>query len=102
MNYTGEHLLPGQLGFFFLVLSLVASIMACFAYAKSANATNVEDAEGWKKWGRVFFRIDALSVFAIFGLIFYIISNHYYEYYYAWNHSDNSLEPNKCSTLAQK
>lgn len=93
MNYIGEHLLPGQLGFFLLVLSLVSSIMACFAYAKSANANSVEDAAGWKKLGRLFFRIDAFSIFLIFGIIFFIISNHYYEYYYAWNHSDNSLEP---------
>jgi len=35
MNYTGEHLLPGQLGHFFIVLSLVASLVATFAYFKS-------------------------------------------------------------------
>ncbi|MCR6718856.1 MAG: cytochrome c biogenesis protein CcsA [Chitinophagaceae bacterium] len=38
------------------------------------------------------FIIEALSVFTIFGLIYYINSNHLYEYKYAWQHSSKSLE----------
>ncbi|MDB5211734.1 MAG: cytochrome c assembly protein, partial [Sediminibacterium sp.] len=33
MNYIGEHLLPGQIGHFFAVLSLMASLVATVAYA---------------------------------------------------------------------
>lgn len=91
MNYIGEHLLPGQFGQFFIVLSLVSSLVACIAYWKSARSAGLPETEGWKKIGRVAFIVDAISVFAIFGLIFYIISQHYFEYYYAWNHSDSSL-----------
>lgn len=49
MDYIGEHLLPGQLGHFFIVLSLVASLIATFAYFKSARSVNDEDAAHWKK-----------------------------------------------------
>lgn len=93
MKYIGEHLLPGQFGQFFLVLSLVASLVAMIAYFKSTNSRDLATAESWKKIGRFSFGIDIFSVFAIFGIIFFIISNHYFEYYYSWNHSDKSLEP---------
>lgn len=91
MKYLGEHLLPGQLGHFFLVLSLVASLVATIAYWKSASASNIEDEAQWKKLGRIAFIIDAASILSIFSIIYYVISHHYFEYYYAWNHSDRSL-----------
>src|SRR3954470_3946674 len=91
MKYLGEHLLPGQLGHIFLVLSLVSSIVATIGYFKSANAIIPADKESWKRFARIAFLIDTISVIFIFGLIYYVISNHYFEYHYAWNHSDKSL-----------
>jgi cytochrome c-type biogenesis protein CcmF len=91
MNYIGEHLLPGQIGHFLLVLSLVSSIVATFAYFKSASSNVITEAISWRKMARIAFLVDAVSVVAVFGIIYYIISNHYFEYYYAWNHSDKSL-----------
>lgn len=93
MDYIGEHLLPGQLGHLLVVLSLVASIVACIAYFKSANAKLPDEAVSWRKIGRIAFITDALSVIAVFGIILFIIVQHYYEYYYAYNHSDRSLSP---------
>jgi len=93
MDYLGEHLLPGQIGQILLVLSLVASLVACIAYAKSANAKLESEALSWKKFARIAFLVDALSVLSIFILIYLIIARHYFEYYYAWNHSDKSLSP---------
>ncbi|HSB94489.1 MAG TPA: cytochrome c biogenesis protein CcsA, partial [Flavitalea sp.] len=92
MKYLGEHLLPGQLGQFFVLLSFVSALVATIAYFKASQAELVEQAAGWKKLGRIAFIIDAASVFAIFSIIYYIISNHYFEYHYAWNHSDRSLD----------
>jgi cytochrome c-type biogenesis protein CcmF len=92
MHYIGEHLLPGQLGHFFIVLSLVASLIATFSYFKSAQSKNDADAVHWKKLARYAFLTEIISVFAIFGILFYIISNHLFEYKYAWQHSSRSLE----------
>jgi cytochrome c-type biogenesis protein CcmF len=92
MNYIGEHPFPGQLGHFLVILSLVASLIATIAYFKSTNATTLALAESWKKIARTAFIIDAFSVISIIATIIAIISNHYYEYHYAWNHSDKSLE----------
>ena len=93
MNYIGEHLWPGQLGHFLVVLSLVASLVASISYFKSAGAKLVSDADSWRKIARTAFAIDAFSIFSVFGLIYFIVSKHYFEYYYAWNHSDKSLSP---------
>jgi cytochrome c-type biogenesis protein CcmF len=93
MDYIGEHLLPGQIGQILLVLSLVASLVACFAYAKSTNAKLETDALSWKKFARAAFLVDVVSVLSIFAIIYLIIAKHYFEYYYAWNHSDKSLAP---------
>lgn len=92
MNYIGEHLFPGQLGHFLVTLSLVASLVATIAYFKSTNAKTFALAESWKKIARTAFIIDAFTVISVIATIVTIISNHYYEYHYAWNHSDKSLE----------
>lgn len=92
MDYIGEHLLPGQLGHFFIVLSLVASLVATFAYFKSTRAIPDTDAAYWKKLARIAFITETISVLAIFGILFYIIYNHLFEYHYAWKHSSRSLE----------
>ena len=91
MKYLGELLWPGQLGHIFILISFVASILATIAYFKSANARNEVEAHGWKQFARICFGLDVLSVFSVFALIFYIVSSHRFEYFYAWNHSEKSL-----------
>jgi cytochrome c-type biogenesis protein CcmF len=93
MDYIGEHLLPGQLGHLLVVLSLVASLVAFVAYFKSSKALSPDEAVSWRRIGRIAFITDALSVVAIFGIILFIIVQHYFEYYYAYNHSDKTLAP---------
>ncbi|HEU4633916.1 MAG TPA: cytochrome c biogenesis protein CcsA, partial [Flavisolibacter sp.] len=103
MNFIGEHLLPGQLGHFFLLLSLIASLGASVSYFLSvqksgfynrgthgAGALTVNTQ--WRRLARIFFITEAVSVFAVFGILFYIINNHLFEYKYAWQHSSLSLE----------
>lgn len=92
MDYIGEHRLPGQFGHFFIVLSLVASLVASFSYFKSAQSKNELDGGYWKKLARYAFITECISVFSIFAILFYIISNHLFEYKYAWQHSSRSLE----------
>jgi cytochrome c-type biogenesis protein CcmF len=96
MDFIGEHLLPGKLGHFFLLLSLVSSLGATVSYfltvQKSRNADTLLQAQQWKRLARIFFITEVISVFAVFGILFYIISNHYFEYKYAWQHSSRALE----------
>src|SRR5215210_5750176 len=93
MDYIGEHLIPGKLGHFFILLSLISSLAASFCYFKAVQQNNNELGLQWKKLARIFFIAEAISVFSIFGILFYIVSNHLFEYKYAWQHSSLSLEP---------
>ncbi|HEX7847693.1 MAG TPA: cytochrome c biogenesis protein CcsA, partial [Chitinophagaceae bacterium] len=92
MDYIGEHLLPGKLGHFFIVLSLVASLVATVAYFLSTTSKTADNATYWRKLARYAFITEVISVFAIFGILFYIIHHHLFEYKYAWQHSSLSLE----------
>jgi cytochrome c-type biogenesis protein CcmF len=92
MDYIGENRLPGQIGHFFIVLSMMASLLATVAYFLSAQSKLPEQQASWKKLGRIAFLTQVFSIFAIFSILFYIIHNHLFEYHYAWKHSSRSLE----------
>lgn len=91
MEYIGEHLLPGQLGHFFIILSFVSSLVATIAYFKAANSGIAAEANSWKRMGRIAFFVDAVSVLSVFTALIYIVATHKFEYYYAWDHSSKSL-----------
>lgn len=92
MKYIGENLLPGQLGHFFIILTLISSGLSTLSYYFAARQPESVDSHNWKKLGRISFGIQALSIVAIFSLLFYIIQHHLFEYHYAWKHSSRSLE----------
>jgi cytochrome c-type biogenesis protein CcmF len=93
MDYLGEHLLPAKLGHFFAVLSLAASFVAMIAYFMAARSKNPEDENSWKRLARAAFVTDAIAVFSVFATIYYIVSNHLFEYNFAWEHSSKALSP---------
>src|SRR5215210_1374843 len=92
MEFIGEHLLPGQAGHFFAILSLVASLVATFAFFKATNITEVAEKNSWLRIARFAFLTETISVGAIFGVLYYIISSHLFEYKYAWQHSSRALQ----------
>ena len=92
MEFIGEHLLPGQLGHFFVILSLVASMIATVAFFKATNQTVPDIKKSWLRLARTAFLIETISVIAIFTILYYIISRHLFEYKYAWQHSSRSLQ----------
>jgi len=92
MPYEGEHLLIGQVGHFFALLALVASIAASFAYYKSTVVISEVDSLRWRKFARTAFILDVVSVLALFLILYLIIYNHYFEYKYAHQHSKRSLD----------
>ena len=67
MDYLGEHLLPGQLGHFFIVLSLIASVVATFSsfQGNAVQQYHIRTAAYWKSLARYCFIIETISVVAI-------------------------------------
>ncbi|MES2646603.1 MAG: cytochrome c biogenesis protein CcsA [Bacteroidota bacterium] len=92
MNYTGEHLFPGQLGHFFAILSLVASLVAAISFYKSFKLNALNQKQNWVTIGRIAFALQTIAILGMFITLYFIISNHYFEYKYAWQHSSRNLQ----------
>ncbi|HEX2682756.1 MAG TPA: cytochrome c assembly protein, partial [Ferruginibacter sp.] len=92
MEFLGEHLLPGQVGHFFILLAFIASIISTIAYTKASYTKDLVEKRSWLNFARIVFITQLVSAFVIFGIIFYICSNHYFEYMYAYKHASKELE----------
>jgi cytochrome c-type biogenesis protein CcmF len=88
--YQGEHLLPGHLGQFFIILAFGSALFSTISYYFATTNTNKLD-DSWLWMGRIGYYINAVSVIGIGACLFYIIYNHLFEYHYAWDHSSRSL-----------
>lgn len=85
--FEGEHLLWGNIGHLAVVLSFVASLLAFWGYYRSEKWGDTF----WAQLAPKFLWVHALSVLAIFVILFSLIHGHYYEYQYVWQHSSNEL-----------
>ena len=91
MEFIGEHLLPGKIGHFFVILSFIASLIATVAYFKASRANDITKKQSWIRFARIAFITQLVAVLIIFSIIFYICSNHYFEYMYAYKHASKEL-----------
>ncbi|MFX6040881.1 hypothetical protein ABTE96_23180, partial [Acinetobacter baumannii] len=76
------------IGHFFAVLSLVASLLATICFFKAGKETQLADKKNWLTIARAAFLVETISVLALFVTLYYIISHHFFDYKYAYTHSD--------------
>jgi cytochrome c-type biogenesis protein CcmF len=93
MQFEGEHLLPGRIGHFFVLLAFVASVISTIAYFNASRKTDLTEKKSWLNFARIAFITQLISAVIIFITIFYICANHYFEYMYAYKHASKELEP---------
>src|SRR5437899_6876573 len=89
IQYVGEHLLPGKLGQFFIILAFGMSLLSTIAYY--FQTTKDKNDLSWRQIARWSFRIHTVALIGIIATLFFIIYNHYFEYNYAYSHSSRSL-----------
>lgn len=87
INYIGEHLLPGQIGHFLVVLAFISAGLSALALFQSHRSNDVT----WKSLGRMAFTLHGTSILSIIGIIFYLMINKHYEYHYVWSHVSDDL-----------
>ncbi len=92
IKFEGEHLLPGQAGHFFVILALVSAFISLIAFFKASRTNNPASRNQWEKYGLTLFIIQGISILSVFSVIFYICSNHLFEYMYAYKHTSKELE----------
>jgi cytochrome c-type biogenesis protein CcmF len=92
MQFEGEHLWIGKLGHIFILISFTASLLASVAYFIASRKNDTAEKYAWIKYARVAFYTECIAVAIVFSCIFYICSNHYLEYLYAYKHTSKELE----------
>lgn len=85
------HYFVGDLGHLFVITSFITALIASFAYLKATTVLDLMKQQQWRRNGMVSFFIHTLSVLGVCVTLFVIISNHYFEYHYAYNYSDRKL-----------
>ena len=90
IDFKGEHLLPGELGKVFVILSFGAALLSAISYYFAATNTNKLD-KSWLRMGRIAYRINTISIIGVGVQLFYILYNNYFEYHYAWSYTSRSL-----------
>jgi len=90
IQFIGENLLPGKIGQFFIVLAFGASLLATIAYFFAAKNQDISD-RSWVRLGRIAFLVNWLAIIGIGSTLFFLILNHYNEYYYVYSHSSKAL-----------
>src|SRR5687767_10758848 len=85
------HYFIGDLGHFFVITAFIASLATVFSYYKATITDALDAKRHWTINGRVAFYTHAFSVLGICVTLFLIIANHYFEYHYAFSHSDKKL-----------
>lgn len=90
-QFIGEHLQYGKLGNVFIILSFTAALVSALSYAFQVYRKN-DDPLSWNQLARVSFFIHGCSVAGIVALLYYLIHEHYFEYYYVWQHSSTTLQ----------
>ena len=91
MEYIGEHLLPGQIGRLLIVLGFVASIIATLSYFFATQRRDTADYVGLRKVGRLSYIVHGVSLLGVIGILFFIMSQQYYEYQYVQRHVSADL-----------
>src|SRR5688572_19281492 len=85
------HYLIGNLGHLFVITSFVAALATFFCYYRATGTDHVEKKTQWLINGRIGFYVHAIAVLGIVVTLFTILANHYFEYHYAYAHSDKKL-----------
>jgi len=89
IQYIGEHLIPGDLGRFFVWFGFITAILATVFYAliffRNDHRALI------KRGARVSYILHSFSLVSVTVALYYIIFKHYFEYSYVWQYSSVEL-----------
>lgn len=94
IQFEGEHLFPGQVGQLAVYTAFIFALIAAIAFFIAAYSKREDQRLAWKQTARTAFIIHCIGVLVIIASLYYIIKNHFFEYYYAWSHSSKALPVN--------
>ena len=84
------HYFVGNLGHFLVIGAFVLSLVSTYAYHQYTVSTELNKPK-WRSYARIVFYLHGAAIIGVISALFYIINNHYFEYYYAYQHSSKLL-----------
>ena len=84
----------GQAGSILVNTAFVAALLATIGFilsAKAAHQQQEQEAKSWLRFARFSFFGHAAAVLGVVGMLYIMISGHYYEYQYAHAHASRNL-----------
>ncbi len=91
-EFLNEQLIPGIIGQFLIVLAFTTALLSSFSYLFAARHENSEIKSPWQKIGKTAYTLHTIAAIGVFLSLLYIISNHLFEYNYAWRHTSKGLQ----------
>jgi cytochrome c-type biogenesis protein CcmF len=73
--FKGEHLLPGQLGQFFVVLAFGAALFSLICYYFAAQEGAAKSDNSWLRLGRIGYWLNTIAILGMGVCLFYILYN---------------------------
>ena len=89
VQYVGEHVWPGRIGHFFVILHFLSALLAALSFYRVQQGSPHNNQ--WYKTASWSFHIHGVSLFAIMIMVFYVMINKYYEYAYVMEHVSDDL-----------
>ena len=91
INYIGEQLIWGRIGNGLIVVAFASALLSVFSFLFGLFSREETNTVAWRKLARNTFFIHGAAVIGVIGLIFFLIQQHRFEYYYVWQHSSMIL-----------
>lgn len=92
MQYQGEHLIYGTVGHILVLIAFSSALFAMLSYFFSTKSkTSLSPDTSWIKLARMGFVLHGTAVIGVIVLLFYIMIQRYYEFHYAWEHTNDEL-----------
>ncbi|MCF8303407.1 MAG: cytochrome c biogenesis protein CcsA [Bacteroidales bacterium] len=89
-KYVGEHLLPGQIGHFLVLLAFFTALFSAVYYFISLKY-DPERAKKLQKIARITYIVHFVAIIGMAVTLLYLLLNHYFEYNYVWRYSSTRL-----------
>jgi cytochrome c-type biogenesis protein CcmF len=90
IQYIGEHLLPGRLGQFLVILAFTTSFVAALGFFLAGKEDST-DRQSWFRLSKWSFLIHVLSVVGLVGILYFLFYQHAFEYDYVRSHSNEGM-----------
>lgn len=80
----------GKLGEIFAALSFAGALVAMISFFLASRREG-GDKKAWERIATISWFGHLTGILGVVAVLFYLISNHQYQYYYVWDHSSNEM-----------